>query len=924
MAVYVFTIGGTPRSIEVETFSISETLNAVETMTIDVRSLPSGSPYRPPINDPVICTEDGNPIFAGLVESAEETGFGGYSNTTGIVTRVTVKSYYQYLARKTLTVTLPAGTLKSQLTALLALYPVVFGLTLSGSQANGPTMPEFAFTQTRGDEILTALMTAATAADSGTGWVAKVDPSKVLRAWAVGDISCGFNVTDTTRTAVGDVTVEKTRNDLYANKIFGIFSGAGPATSTEYFTAADGVSSGGFTRFTTKYPASTSINDMWPSELIIDGNWYGPIEFGVALPFAWSWDYLNHQLVYDESFIGYTFPTGAQQVEVTYAIGYPFTLTAVDAVAYAADPWERTIEIGQGLNLEAAQALLDGMLAQQDPVKTLVHYRTRETAVHPGMTQTVTIAKRDLNDLVLIQEVDTTRLTSTEVIRTISSAPSQVYQGTFRETIAQWMQAGQGNGGVATGAALGALPGGNNRDVQFNDQGAFGGVDGVLIDKDGSGDTYGVEVMPFKLAAGSIDSFGGQLAIFNPTAGLDKALTIWQQDDADTYVEFDGNGSGSDLNIFAYGVGTDLNLSSPRSLQIVDGGYGAISGGLSYVGLRHLVGVDTLLPGAVRQTSSFTIDSAFAGGGRPECVIYLDKTTSATVTLPVTTADTISVGATDGYNRILFFKNINTGVWALTPASGTIEGASSYSLGQNQAVIIGASVGTGAGWHILASFATGSGTAAAGIDGDVQIASSGVLAAADEFNYDATGKRLHLTTDHTDYNSGILLAVYGAPGDTTPSDHLIFLDFEPGYDAAVTVASTKDAYAEYHQAVYTTAASGTHALLTGVSIGPPILTDGGASVTEIATLHISGAATPIGGANAHSLFIPSGPVFIAETIDCNANILMDGFLEMLEMSAPAAPAANQARLYIEDNGSGKTRLMVKFNTGAAQQIAIQP
>jgi hypothetical protein len=85
-------------------------------------------------------------------------------------------------------------------------------------------------------------------------------------------------------------------------------------------------------------------------------------------------------------------------------------------------------------------------------------------------------------------------------------------------------------------------------------------------------------------------------------------------------------------------------------------------------------------------------------------VIYLDKTTSATVTLPVTTADTISVGATDGYNRILFFKNINTGVWALTPASGTIEGASSYSVAQNQAVIIGASVSTGAGWHVLASF----------------------------------------------------------------------------------------------------------------------------------------------------------------------------------------------------------------------------
>lgn len=47
-------------------------------------------------------------------------------------------------------------------------------------------------------------------------------------------------------------------------------------------------------------------------------------------------------------------------------------------------------------------------------------------------------------------------------------------------------------------------------------------------------------------------------------------------------------------------------------------------------------------------------------------------------------------------------------------------------------------------------------------------------------------------------------------------------------------------------------------------------------------------------------------------------------LESAEVSAPAAPAANGFRLYAEDNGAGKTRLMVLFATGAAQQIAIEP
>ena len=46
--------------------------------------------------------------------------------------------------------------------------------------------------------------------------------------------------------------------------------------------------------------------------------------------------------------------------------------------------------------------------------------------------------------------------------------------------------------------------------------------------------------------------------------------------------------------------------------------------------------------------------------------------------------------------------------------------------------------------------------------------------------------------------------------------------------------------------------------------------------------------------------------------------------EMSEISTPAAPAANRARLFVRDNGSGKTQLCVRFATGAVQVIATQP
>lgn len=47
-------------------------------------------------------------------------------------------------------------------------------------------------------------------------------------------------------------------------------------------------------------------------------------------------------------------------------------------------------------------------------------------------------------------------------------------------------------------------------------------------------------------------------------------------------------------------------------------------------------------------------------------------------------------------------------------------------------------------------------------------------------------------------------------------------------------------------------------------------------------------------------------------------------LEMREQTAPSAPGSNNVRIYAEDNGAGKTRLMALFSSGAAQQIAIQP
>jgi hypothetical protein len=48
------------------------------------------------------------------------------------------------------------------------------------------------------------------------------------------------------------------------------------------------------------------------------------------------------------------------------------------------------------------------------------------------------------------------------------------------------------------------------------------------------------------------------------------------------------------------------------------------------------------------------------------------------------------------------------------------------------------------------------------------------------------------------------------------------------------------------------------------------------------------------------------------------------FHEMKEITNPLAPAANHGRLFMRDNGSGKTQLCVRFNTGGVVVIVTQP
>jgi hypothetical protein len=69
-------------------------------------------------------------------------------------------------------------------------------------------------------------------------------------------------------------------------------------------------------------------------------------------------------------------------------------------------------------------------------------------------------------------------------------------------------------------------------------------------------------------------------------------------------------------------------------------------------------------------------------------------------------------------------------------------------------------------------------------------------------------------------------------------------------------------------------------------------------------------------------------LFTPLSLDRSGNATVQGaftaaWVVLSERTAPTAPAANGANLWVQDNGSGKTQLMVQFNTGSAIQLAIQ-
>jgi len=82
------------------------------------------------------------------------------------------------------------------------------------------------------------------------------------------------------------------------------------------------------------------------------------------------------------------------------------------------------------------------------------------------------------------------------------------------------------------------------------------------------------------------------------------------------------------------------------------------------------------------------------------------------------------------------------------------------------------------------------------------------------------------------------------------------------------------------------------------------------------------------GASLANTFVRPSNRFRANTADISGTVdrswPVESYVEGPEIGDPGAPAANRGRTYFEDDGAGKTRLIARFPSGAAQVVATEP
>ena len=488
---FALTIGGVTQTMQGGSLHVSRTANGQNTFSCNILWETGGT--RPTLGADVVLTQDGTAIYGGLLDSFTEQGIDNTLSTVAAIIGINVVDYNLYaqrrFVRKTLTASLAAGTLKSQLTTLVATYLATFGVTLDPAQVDGPSMPSFTFDKpVRLDDFFNQL--ATTTANAGDIYSWEIDASKVFRMFDPSTRSAPFDISGAPPYAdiINDVVVEDTLGD-FANRIIIDVDAVSEDGHVETFIG-DGVTSTFPLTYTLTKGYGIIHRFVTSTGAVSGGETFGTkdVDFDAdGNPTQWWYDPATNTITRNigASESGYTY-------KLTFDGTYDPSWSAEDAASIASvGLWEKVITLSSLPPDTTGQALADAYLAKALVPTATVKYPTLVNGFAPGQSQNITIAARNISGRAVVTEIETTDVgdqlhhditLTIDLARTnLDRAWRDVWKKMFTDN------GGAGGGGASVGAAgpssLGPAP--PDDSVQYNNgDGKFGGKSTFTFKKD--------------------------------------------------------------------------------------------------------------------------------------------------------------------------------------------------------------------------------------------------------------------------------------------------------------------------------------------------------------------------------------------------------------------------------------------------------
>jgi hypothetical protein len=386
-------------------------------------------------------------VIAGNIADPVETGVEALG-TPSIRTEMGINDFNVFAERRSANITLPAGTLKSMLTLLVA-YLAPYGVTLHPSQVNGPSLDEQVYHNMLLRDVFGDLSTRS------SGYIWNIDEYKYLRMFIPSTQPAPFDIVDGGGLTVGDVTVKKTRVN-YTNRVVVLFSNEAVQAhawiiATANFAPGDTVTLGSktvtFNAGGTNPVVGATISDSMDSlrgsfDFNPDAVGYVDYFFGlpdkslrmtaIALGAAG-----NTVAVAETSATAYwrdDIGPGCTALGGGADQGLTNSVVVEDIAAQAAPTyiWETTLEAPEILHLTAATTYGAAYLAAHLLVPRTVVYATRHIGACPGQLQTLTIARRNLTGSWLITDVSLAHEEGSYVLYTVTVLESSLLEAADR------------------------------------------------------------------------------------------------------------------------------------------------------------------------------------------------------------------------------------------------------------------------------------------------------------------------------------------------------------------------------------------------------------------------------------------------------------------------------------------------------------